>query len=331
MCDEMIGDGSGDVDLGRLLEAAPAGDAVDFDDVSLVVEGREEIDSCVGGTNGGCSADGEMSEGFVEGDGDGLCSLSNAGAPAISTTFDGGDDPAADDEGADVAAAVVDRFLYVEDPANAFDRAEDSPGRRFIGKTNHAQTHRAEERFDDDILTEGAKGVHCGIDGLADDGLWSREACGFENRGCPGLIDGPFDDACGVADVDATLFESMENVDADDELFERAVRNDASENCGGLFKRKFGTSDAPTVSITADDLLVTKFDGFVSSFAEGAFQFVDMPAGTGGEDRNSHDSILRPIAGFRRESIRLDRRSSDQRDHRRGRESPESHKYDAGR
>src|SRR5206468_4253381 len=106
------------------------------------------------------------------------------------------------------------------------------------------------------------------------------------------LVDRALDRARRVDHRNPALFNPVERVDAEDDLFERSIRDDARENsvgleqCGVVARQQSATAD------TRDESFVRLHQRGMATLDERATQDVCVPPGAGAENDNVHASYV---------------------------------------
>ena len=239
------------VDPRRVLDALPAGDAVDLEHVVAPVARAQEVDAGVVGAKGGRRGHTYAPLLRVEPYRARAPTACEVRAPAFATTLDRGRHPLADDERSYVAAGVRQRFLQVVHGSFELQRAEHPLRDVGIVHAHHADPHRAEQRLDDHVAAELGERLQ-GVGGpLAGDRARGGQAgAGQQGRG-EELVDGPLDRVRAVDRAHAAGGKRVQHVHAEDDLLERAARDAAHEHHVAAVERQLARAHAEAAALDA--------------------------------------------------------------------------------
>src|SRR5690606_13720062 len=147
-----------DVDRCDLLEPAPAGNAVDLQDVDLAARAGEQVHAGDLRTDGACGTETQLFPGGRECRRLGPSAPRQVGAPVVGATPHRGHNAIADHERADVSTLMGNSALNVINAPLHFQRAEDAVGDLLVADAHHPAAVRAEERLDHDVAHLAERG-----------------------------------------------------------------------------------------------------------------------------------------------------------------------------
>ena len=185
---------------------------------------------------------------------------------------------------------MIDGALHVEDAADLFERLHDPERNVGTGDADHAVTERSEDRLDDRVAHLPHRGNRIRA-ALADHGFGHRKSRLLQQRRGVELVHAALDRAGRVHHRDAAFLDPVERVDAVDDLFERARRNDSrqdgvrvEEGCA------FAREAARRAAQAGDQALVRQHAPDVAARVERATELVGLPARARAQDDDVHRS-----------------------------------------
>ena len=201
---------SADVESCRAPQSPPTGNAIHLEHEHFTIHGRDQIHARIVRTDHCCGAHGELLPGSWQLEWPHRTAARHVAAPLACgrQPLDRTEHPATDDKGTDVAAAVVDGALHVEDRAHLLERPHDTQRHLGIADPHHPVSQRPEERLDDRVA-HGAHRRQSVRSPFAHDRLGSRQACLLQQGRRVELVDRAFDGARRVDNRYAALFNPV--------------------------------------------------------------------------------------------------------------------------
>ena len=148
---------------------------------------------------------------------------------------------------------MADELLKVEDRLRPLKGAEGAPGHFGVGDADHAAALGAEHRLDHHVAAQRGERFQGGVGVLTDDGRRHAQAGRFQQGSRQILVHADFDGARRVEDTDALGVQAMQQVHAENDLFQRPRRHGANhyavvsgERSGGVGRRG-GRRDAAEI------------------------------------------------------------------------------------
>lgn len=274
------------------LQSVPSRNAVHLQDEHRAVGCGQQIDPRIVGTNDVGSANRELRpfRGKREGSGPTAARVVRSPyRPALGwSPLHRAEHAIANDECAHIAPAVIDRSLEIVHRVNGIERPEDTPRHLLVGDAHHPESHRTEQGFDDDVAhaLERPDGV---LTVLTHDGFGRGQSCVLEQCGGVELVDRTLDGAWRVHDADPAVLEPMQRVDAEDDLLEGPVGDDAREHGVRLEMERPGARFRRTPTPESrDQCLIRAHIGRGSLGAQRPAELVGVPAFAGAQNRDVH-------------------------------------------
>jgi len=218
----------------------------------------------------------------------------DVGAPPGGPPLDRGEDTAADDEGADVGSVVIYGALEVVHPAEPLDGANHPVRHLFVLHSHHAQAHGAKQGFND-YISEPTECLHRLVRVLTDHCLRGENPTPFQQSGGPELVHGALDGPRRIDHSGAPLFQPVQRVHPEDDLFERTGGDDPGQHQIGLIQLRCFTAEPRAIPDPGDQSFVGNHDSPVASCHRRPLQLLRVPAGAGGEDSDQHYLVSTPI------------------------------------
>ena len=116
---------------------------------------------------------------------------------------------------------MVDGPLQVVHTTDLLDGAKDAECHLLVAHPDHSQSHRPEQRLDDDIA-ERPEGGHGLLRVVADDGFRSGDAALLQQGRGPELVDRALDGPRRVHHPDSAVLQAVQGIHPEDDLLQRA-------------------------------------------------------------------------------------------------------------
>jgi hypothetical protein len=138
------------------------------------------------------------------------------------------DHPAADDEEAQIGAAVRHELLDVEDGALHFEGPEGPVGQVLVADAHDAAAAGSEKRLDQNVA-HAAERLHGVVEGLGGDRARRRDPGLAQKTRGPVLVHRALDGPGRVHDRQPGVVEDVQEVHAEDDLIERPGWDEADQ------------------------------------------------------------------------------------------------------
>jgi hypothetical protein len=200
---------------------------------------------------------------------------------------------------------VRNHLLQIVDGSLELERSKDPVGDLLVVDAHHPPAVRPEERLHDDVA-HSLEGGHGRVEAFRDDGPRGREPGLLEERRGVELVHGSLDGAGRVQHGDTHSLQDVQGVEAEDDLFEGAARDDPDEDRVALLEWCAFRLEARPLPDPGDQRVDGQQVPSMAVLLDRPRELFGVPTPTGAQDGDVHQSLTRGgrVAGPRRSALR---------------------------